>query len=914
MDVESYWEKLRIKTLPTNGYRRYKCKVCGANFWSLIPRDTCNDVPCSDYTFFNIPTKVRLNVRQSRDIFLNFFSRRGHEVIEPKPVVARWRDDLYLTIASIVVFQPHVTSGIVPPPANPLVIAQPCIRLEDIDAVGYTLGRHLTNFIMGGHHAFNYPDKYVYFIDETIDYAREFFKDEIGVPEEEITFKESWWEGGGNAGPCLEVCVGGLEVATLVFMMFKSLDGGYSELPLKIVDTGYGIERISWLTSKTPTAFHAVYNDLINTYYKLLDTEVTPPDILWGATRLISRYDTKRSEGYSKIKSLISNELGLNIQDVSTHLDNAVRVFTLLDHVKTALLMLSDGVVPSNAGEGYLARLVLRRIFRILKLINKLDVVHELFKTQIRFWSGMYLNVSKNSEYVLDVVENELSRFNDVMMKATSTLRRYVSTYKKLDINKLVELYDSHGLPPDLVAEECRRLGVSVEVPENFYSLIASRHSRPPIKPIKTVGLPKEVIDAFKDLPPTRRLFHEDPYIRRFKARVVGVLKNYLVLDQTSFYPEGGGQKSDVGEIFIGNEVFKVIDVQKIGDVIVHVLDKELPPNILGSEVSGEIDWFRRYSLMRHHTATHIVLASARSVLGSHVWQAGAEKSEDRSRLDITHYKSLSKEDILRIEDLANEVVLKCIDVNTTYLPRYDAESRYGLTLYQGGVPLEPVIRVVEIPGVDAQACFGTHLRNTCEVGGIKIVNVQKIQDGVIRLEFVAGTQLVRYVRGVEELVNEALTLVGGSDLIKRLKSINEELNNMKTLLNTYRGLWLKHTYDEMIKTSEIVKGIPFNVKLFTINDKEVIKELLKELTSKNEIVAVALIPEGGGKVFIEISISPNISGVNAVDVFNEVSKVYSGRGGGKRDHVSGYINVDKDLDTVINTIKNIVREYLTKI
>jgi alanyl-tRNA synthetase len=136
----------------------------------------------------------------------------------------------------------------------------------------------------------------------------------------------------------------------------------------------------------------------------------------------------------------------------------------------------------------------------------------------------------------------------------------------------------------------------------------------------------------------------------------------------------------------------------------------------------------------------------------------------------------------------------------------------------------------------------------------------------------------------------------------------------MKTLLNTYRGLWLKHTYDEMIKTSEIVKGIPFNVKLFTINDKEVIKELLKELTSKNEIIAVALIPEGGGKVFIEISISPNISGVNAVDIFNEVSKVYSGRGGGKRDHVSGYINVDKDLDTVINTIKNIVREYLTKI
>ncbi|MEM0453409.1 MAG: alanine--tRNA ligase [Sulfolobales archaeon] len=915
MSVGDYWEKFRIDFLPSIGYKRYVCKVCGSKFWSLTPRDTCNDVPCEEYNFFNIDIKSpRLTSLQARDKFLGFFKKLNHEVIEPKPVIARWREDLYLTIASIVVFQPHVTSGIVPPPANPLVIAQPCIRLEDIDAVGYTLGRHLTNFIMGGHHAFNYPDKYVYFANETVEYARGFFVEEIGVPEEELTFKESWWEGGGNAGPCLEVCVGGLEVATLVFMMFKNLEGGgYAELPLKIVDTGYGIERIAWLTSKTPTAFHTVYAGVLGNYLRMLEIDEAPPEVLWRAIKLISRYDIKRPESYSELKALIAKDLGLGANLVSKYLDDMVKVFTLLDHVKTSLLLLSDWVVPSNAGEGYLARLVLRRIFRLLKIFDKLDLVRELFAEQINYWRDLYPNIGRATDYVYEVIEHELDRFNDVLRRSSTILKKYISD-RKIDINELVELYDSHGLPPDLVVEECKKLGVGVELPTNFYSLIASRHSRPPIKPVKAAKLPSDVLERFNKLPPTRRVFHEDPYIRRFSAKVLDVLRNYLVLDQTAFYPEGGGQESDTGVIIVGHNHFKVVDVQKVGDVVVHVVDRELPNDLVGADISGEIDWFRRYSLMRHHTATHIVLASARKVLGNHVWQAGAEKSEDRSRLDITHYRSLSEGEIKRIEDLANEVVLNCLAVKTMYLPRYEAEGKYGLTLYQGGVPMEPNVRVVEIQGVDAQACFGTHLRNTCEVGGIKLTNVQRIQDGVVRLEFIAGTQLVRHVRSVEELINEATSLVGGSDLIKRLKSINEELTSIKNLLNTYRSIWLESTYSEILNTLEEFNGIRFNVKLFKVNDKEVIRELLKELVSKNSIAMIALIPEGGGKVFTEISVSNNILHlVNAADLFAEISKVYSGRGGGKHDHVSGYIIIEGDLSEALNKIKNLIKDFIIR-
>ncbi len=907
---ENYWRLIDISSLHKRDYRRYKCKVCGSYFWSLIPRDNCNDVPCSDYTFFDIPIRSKdLTPLQVRDRFLGFFSRMGHKVIDPKPVVARWREDLYLTIASIVVFQPHVTSGIVPPPANPLVIAQPCIRLEDVDSVGYTLGRHLTNFIMGGHHAFNYPDKYVYFSSETVEYAIDFFVNDIGVPEEELVFKESWWEGGGNAGPCLEVTVGGLEVATLVFMMFKSLDRGYMELPLKIVDTGYGIERISWLTTKSPTAFHAVYRDLVGKYFKLLELDEAPQEVLWSSIKLINKYDVRTSDGYAKFKEGIASELGLNYLEVSNHLDNLVKVATLLDHVKTAILLLSDDVVPSNAGEGYLARLVLRRIFRILKSLNRVEVINELFKEQLSYWIDLYTNIARKSSYILDVVNVELSRYDGVLKRAGPIIRKYLSG--GLNLERLVELYDSHGIPPEVVVEEGNKLGISVNVPENFYSLIASRHSRPPIKGVRESKIPQEVVKRFTNLKSTR-LFHVDPYLKSFKAKVVGVVGRYLVLDETAFYPEGGGQESDRGIIRVDDLVLNVIDVQKVDDVIIHVVDRELSSELVGKEVVGEVDWNRRYSLMRHHTATHVVLAAARKVLGDHVWQAGAEKSEDISRLDITHYRGLSDEEVKLIEEVANDIVNKCLDVRVNYLPKYDAEELYGFRLYQGGAPLEPIIRVVEIPGVDAQACFGTHLRNTCEVGGIKLVNVRRIQDGVVRLEFVAGTQLVKYARDLEKLVTEAKSLLGGGDLIKRIKSINDETRFMKGLINAYRRSWGDLILNEIVKTSEYVGNVGINVKLFEVPDEEMIREVLKKATSQYPLVLIALIPGDGGRLSIEVSVSNRIQGtVRATDVLSYVIAKYGGKGGGRSDHASGYILTGDLLEEVLSNIKLLVKEFI---
>ena len=888
----------RVRSFEKEGYLRLRCGVCGAYFWSRVPRDNCNDAPCADYTFFNLRIgSGPLSVREVRDRFLRFFEERGHKVVKPYPVVARWRDDLYLTIASIVVFQPHVTSGLVPPPANPLVIAQPSIRLEDIDSVGYTFGRHLTNFIMGGHHAFNYPDKYVYFTHETVEYAREFFTRVIGVPEDELVFKESWWEGGGNAGPCFEVAVGGLEVATLVFMMYESMpDGTYREIPLKIVDTGYGIERIAWLTQKTPTAFHAIYGGLLSDYHRLLGVEEPPEDVLRVSVKYVGRLNPKDEALYARLKREVSAELGLGVEELGSILDRVIKVYALLDHVKTASLMLSDGVVPSNSGEGYLARLVLRRIFRLLTQLGfDLSEAYVLFDKQIKFWGDMYEQLRGREGYVEDVLRHEVGKYLEVLGRAPSLVRKYLRRGASgLSLDELIELYDSHGVPPEVVAEVGRREGVEVVVPGDFYNRLAAKHSRAPARRVEErVKVPAEVVEAVRGLSPTRQLFHEDPYLREFTSRVVKVVGEYVVLEETAFYPEGGGQEADTGYLFFGGSAYRVVDTQKVGGVILHRVEGPLPAEAAGSVVRGVIDWERRYKLMRHHTATHVILGVARKVLGPHVWQAGAEKSESGARLDITHYKPLSDEEVRAIEDLANKVVLEGREVRTYFMPKYEAEERYGFVLYEGGVVLEPVIRVVEIEGLDAEACFGTHLRNTREVGALKIVRTEKIADGVVRLEYVAGTQVSEYARLLEGKIRVAEGLLGG-DLTLRLQSLIKEVQDLRSRVSALRKYYVKELVKLIESSVERVGGLRVSVIYLDVVDSDALRDVLKEMSERYEdLVLVVLTPRGGGGLDVEVSEGSRASeAVPASRLLSGLASLVGGRGGGGARHATGYLAV----------------------
>ena len=262
-----------------NGYVRKQCRVTNLWFWTTDEsRDTCGDTSEDEYTFIGKPLIQGYEMRGKslkdamREAFLQFFENVEHTRISPYPVLARWRDDIHLTIASIADFQPHVTSGEVEPPANPLTISQPCIRLTDVDAVGRS-GRHLTTFEMMAHHVFNRPEegKMFYWMEECVQYCHDMFTKTFGIDSSEITYVENPWCGGGNAGAAVEVIVGGLELATLVFMNLEEHPEGdvelkgdrYREMPLQIIDTGYGLERFCWAAAGTPTIYEAIYPETV---------------------------------------------------------------------------------------------------------------------------------------------------------------------------------------------------------------------------------------------------------------------------------------------------------------------------------------------------------------------------------------------------------------------------------------------------------------------------------------------------------------------------------------------------------------------------------------------------------------------------------------------------------------------------
>ena len=904
----------RLEFFREMGFERRVGRRCKEAFWTLNPEfQEPQDTPCVDYWFDQIPAVKPLTVSEAREAFLSFFERLGHERVRPRPVVARWREDLYLTIASIVVFQPHVTSGLVPPPANPLVISQPSIRLEDIDNVGLTIGRHLTTFEMAAHHAFNYPDKEIYWKEETVRYAFEFFTKSLGIPPEAIVFKESWWEGGGNAGPSFEVAVGGLELATLVFMKYRVVDGSYEEIPLRIVDTGYGVERISWFSMKTPTAFHAIYHGLIGDFRKLLGVGEPPGEVLGAAFKAAGNLDPEDPRSVSEYFRKVSRLSGVSLEEARSILEREARLYSVLDHTKTIALMLADGIVPSNSGEGYLARLVIRRALRQLALLGSEASLVDLVERQLRFWGGDFPQMRESRDYVLDAVSIEEEKFREVLRKARKVVSRELARRRGVSLDDLVRMYDTMGIPPEIVAEIAGGMGVRVEVPHNFYSIVASRHRSP--GRIKGYGfeettLPEDVSGWARKFGETRRVFHEDPYARFWRAKVLGARGRYLILDSTIFYPTGGGQIHDTGFVRVRGVEYRVVGVEKVGGAIVHILDRDVSAEP-GDDVELELDWERRYAIMRHHTATHILISAARRVLGSHAWQAGAEKTEEKGRLDITHHKPLSQEEIERLESVVNRVIRDRRRVWEEMVDKNVAEEKYGFTIYQGGVPMERKLRLVFVEGWDVEACFGTHVRNTGEIGGFKIISHSRIQDGVVRLEFVAGDRIADYARELEWRlmeIAEALKAPRGQE-VARVKKLVESYEEAREATRRYREAWISSLEAEASRVVEVA-GARLVVAEAIESDRKSAQEVLRRLTEKHGNLVAALVMRGEGHTVIEIAAGKEAaSKLDVGDLARKLASSIGGKGGGRGSY--GSVRVEAALSR--EEVESLIRRALSQ-
>ena len=909
-------EHYQLSFFLNNGFVRRQCRVCGEFFWTLNPElDVCGESPCVPYQFIGQqPTSRRMSVREARQAFLDFFALKGHKVIKPYPVVARWRTDLYLVHASIVDFQPWATSGIAPPPANPLVISQPCIRMVDIDKVGLTFGRHLTIFEMGGHHAFNSPENKIYWKDETTEYCHEFMTGILGIDPLSITYKEAAWAGGGNAGPCLEVISGGLELATLVFMQYKTDGDELTEIPILTVDTGYGIERLAWFSQGTPSCFDAIYGEL---YPKVL--EIIPVE--WPSEELLASYAPhtalvvpKSDVTVAEARRQVAAAAGIPVERIEAEIAPLERLYAALDFTKAIAFIVSEGVVPSNVKAGYLTRLLIRKTYRHLRSMGYADRLLDLLDLQLSYWSRDFPHLAEMRDEVLDIVGHEVEKFEDTLAKGVSAVERELSSLKKrgeqLSVEALVRFYDERGITPDIVSEVAERLGMKVETPENFYELVAARHLRE-TAPQEEAKLVDE--EELKQFPPTRKLYYEKPFTYSFNATVLGVVNGYVILDQTLFYPEGGGQVGDTGELIYGGGDCRVVDTQIVNGVILHKVEGN-PPRV-GEQVEGVVDRDRRLSIIRHHTATHIMIGTVRRVLGQHAWQAGAKKEPDKARLDIYHHKRLTPEEVRELERVANSVVARRMPVQISWRDRNEAEQTYGFFLYQGGEVPSAQIRVVEIIGWDAEACGGIHCENTEDVGFIKIIKTERIQDGVERLIFAAGPAALQYVQSAETILENVAGTVSASyqELPRKIEELEEEIRELRKSVKRLQERIIPQRVREIREIAFKVDDTVIYTSYEDIDDQEYLIKLAAEVVNRPG-PAVSLVAAGrpNARVVCYVNEEAVRRGYKAGRIVAQFCQALGGRGGGRDNLGQGAVpyreGIEEQLNEVIQFVQPVSR------
>ncbi len=876
------------------GFQRKKCSKCGKFFWTRDgERKTCGDPPCDPYSFIGTPIfKREHSLDEMREHYLSFFQARGHTRIKRYPVVARWRDDIYLTIASIADFQPFVTSGQVPPPANPLTVSQPCIRLDDLDSVGRS-GRHLTTFEMMAHHVFNTRDREIYWKDRTVRLCDELLVG-LGMDPLAVTYKENPWAGGGNAGPSVEVMIGGLELATLVFMDLKAVAGGsiqikgesYEKMNNYIVDTGYGLERFVWASKGSPTIYDAIFPDLVRRVADLAGVEHNLRDpeyaeIFAQNARLAGMVDL---DEYSMkdLRGRIAASIGISPEKLEKAILPMERIYAVVDHTRCLAFMLGDGIIPSNVKSGYLARLVIRRTLRLMKELGLSVPLAEMVKMQISRLD--YDDWQERFETIAEILSQEEGKYADTLEKGSRLVRKTAESYKKqgqpVPLAEMISLYDTHGIPPEIARQSAEELGAEVELPDNFYSLVAKKR-------IKAEAGEEEGVKV--SIPgKTELLYYEQPFEPTFGAEVLDVTGDgWVILDRTLLYPEGGGQPADHGTLEKTGSglVYSVVDVQKSGDAVLHKL-KEPGGLAKGDRVTGKVDMRRRLAHARHHTATHLVHDSAKRVLGRHVWQAGAQKSEERARLDISHYRRITEAELKAIEMQANRRVMEMQPVEAKFLPREEAEKLFGFELYQGGVPPGKQIRVVRV-GTDIEACAGTHVTNTGMIGAIKILRSERIQDGVERIEFAAGEAAVLAGQEKDDLLGQAADVlrVPAEQLPKTASRFFDEWKGQGKEIERLKEDLARARLKSLIAEAGTDDGLKVVVQRMGGAD---IDELLKAAALLAEQDCVALLGSETGKLVAAVGKSGLARGLKAGAIIKAAAKVLGGGGGGKPDLAQG--------------------------
>ena len=857
------------------GFVRRKCESCGRFFWTLDPgRKRCDDQPCSTYTFIgDPPTSKKFDEVSSWKAIERFFAKNRHVSVKRYPVVSRWRPDLYFTVASIVDFQ-RVEAGkvVIQLPANPLVVPQMCMRFNDIPNVGVS-GKHYTSFVMVGQHSI--ADREGYWKDRCVDLDFKLMTKEFGIPKSEITFNEDVWVGYGAFGYSLEFFVRGLELGNAVFTAFEGDVSDYREMKEKVVDMGTGLQRWAWLSQGTPTNYDANFASVLRRMNELSKVELDRKLFL-EYSKLAGTMNVDEFGSLAQQREIIAKRLGVDGKLLEEQLGPKEAMYSIADHSRSLLFAIADGMLPSNSGGGYNLRIIYRRAMNFIRHYGFPFSITDVVNWHIDHLSGMYPELEEHREDVAKVLEVEASRYATSSERVSKIVSSLSLSGKQVPTEQLIRLYDSDGVTPEQLADA----GAVIDKPEDFYEQVQARHIT------RKFEEPRPKFDTER-IPPTKLLYYDDRVELDFKARVLKVFQGgYVVLNQTVFYPRGGGQEPDKGTI--GDS--RVVDVEKYGDVVIHRVEGTAPRG--STTVRCHVDVRRRRRVSQIHTATHIINGSSRQVLGPWVWQHSAFKEEDYGRIDITHFAHLTEAEVRKIEDVANEVVRRNLKVTNTFMPRQEAERKYGFRLYQGGVVPGRQVRVVNIGGWDIEACGGTHSRTTGEVGLIKIIKAERIQDGVERLEFVAGEAAVEYMHRMDSELRELSEVLGTQreNLPKVARSVLSELEAVRAREKSL-GQALVEVSSAGIASQARSLG---NAKLYIsknppMGEDQIIAQGQKSVSSEPALIYVTIFSAGkSARMVCFVGAEAAKLGYSASDIVKKLAPTLGGSGGGSSTFAQG--------------------------
>lgn len=878
----------------------------------------------------------QMGLNEIRSKFLKFFESKDHYLKESASLVPH-NDKSLLLINSGMAPLKNYFAGVEVPPSVRMTTCQKCIRTGDIENVGKT-ARHGTFFEMLGNFSFgdyfkeqsitwgwefvtqhlNIPQEKVWVtVYEEDDEAFEIWENQIKIPKERIVRlgkDDNFWEIGiGPCGPCSELyfdrgeeygcdnpdckpgcdCDRYLEFWNHVFTQFdRDEEGNYGQLEHKNIDTGMGLERMACIMQGVDTIFD------VDTIKHILNTVENMAGVKYGK---------------------------------GGKTDVSIRIIT--DHIRAVSFLVADGVLPSNEGRGYVLRRLLRRAARHGKLLGiKENFLYKLVDEVIKVSGEAYPELVEKENYIKKVIRIEEEKFNETIEQGMEILASYIAQLKKngettLSGENAFKLYDTYGFPVDLTKEILEEEHLSIDE-EAFNEEMNKQRERarsargnmdgeswkedPLSKLDSSVASTFEGYNELENSGIIKAIVKDNEIV---ESAVAGD-KVVVVLDQTTFYPEGGGQAGDAGLLVNKNEdiVVEVIDTKKgANNTIKHIgLVKSGMINT-GEKLSTIVDKEIRMASARNHSATHLLHKALKEVLGDHVNQAGSLVTSERLRFDVTHFEAITKEELKVIEEKVNNVILESLNITCENMSINDAKNKGAMALF--GEKYGDEVRVVSMGDYSIELCGGTHLTNTSQIGMFKILSEGGVAAGVRRIEAITGRAVYNYLKEKEEVISNVCSNLKTKEdslsqkvtsLIEENKSLSKELHDMKTKMSL-------QAIDSVLDSKVDVNGVNLVTTKFEGMDMNTLKEVADNLRDKlvSGVVVLANIADDKLNLVVTSTKDAVDKGVHCGNIVKTIAQIAGGKGGGRPNMAqAGAPDVSK-VDEVLNHASEVLKSQV---